>query len=146
VHILDKESLELTQGIVKNISFPHPDTAKPYGQSLVVDVTIEAGDKTATYTIPDSLQVTYAGNLVLATGKELMSNELESMKANAQSILQSVDRQNKIVKRSDEILASLNPVYKEKAENEKRLTNLENSVNKMSELLEAFINKGGTTA
>ena len=34
---------------------------------MVVDVTIELNSKTATYTIPENLSITYAGDIVLST-------------------------------------------------------------------------------
>jgi hypothetical protein len=36
---------------------------------MVVDVTIEANSKTATYSIQENLSVTYAGDVVLSTDK-----------------------------------------------------------------------------
>nr|DAH23874.1 MAG TPA: hypothetical protein [Bacteriophage sp.] len=36
---------------------------------MVIDVTIESNGKTATYTIPENLSVTYAGDIVLSTDK-----------------------------------------------------------------------------
>ena len=37
---------------------------------MVIDVTIESNGKTATYTIPENLSVTYAGDIVLSTDKQ----------------------------------------------------------------------------
>lgn len=64
VYILNKQDITITDGKVISVGFPHLDlSTKPaMGQSqMVVDVTIEANSKTATYSIPENLSVTYAG-------------------------------------------------------------------------------------
>jgi hypothetical protein len=59
---------------------------------MVIDVTIESNGKTATYTIPENLSVTYAGDIVLATDKQGLIAEVESMKNTAEKILESVPK------------------------------------------------------
>ena len=69
VYILNKQDITITDGKVISVGFPHLDlSTKPaMGQSqMVVDVTIEANSKTATYSIPENLSVTYAGDVVLS--------------------------------------------------------------------------------
>lgn len=66
------------------------------GQSqMVVDVTIEANSKTATYSIPENLSVTYAGDVVLSTDKQGLMAEVEQMKNTAEKILESVPNRRK---------------------------------------------------
>ena len=60
VYILNKQDITITDGKVISVGFPHLDlSTKPtIGQSqMVVDVTIEANSKTATYSILWGLQV-----------------------------------------------------------------------------------------
>lgn len=73
VYILNKQDITITDGKVISVGFPHLDlnTKPAMGQSqMVVDVTIEANSKTATYSIPENLSVTYAGDVVLSTDKQ----------------------------------------------------------------------------
>ena len=50
------------------VSFPRLEMNQKTGKTeMVVDVTIEANGKMATYAIPESHSVTYAGHLVLST-------------------------------------------------------------------------------
>lgn len=102
VFILYKQSITITQGTVTSVGFPRLDfnQGKPNNvSSTVIDVTIEANGKTATYTIPDNLSVTYTNNLVLSTSKDGLVREVESMKASAEQILSSIDKQREIVSR-----------------------------------------------
>jgi len=95
---------------------------------MVVDVTIEADGKTAVYTIPENLAVTYAGNKVLSTDRDGLIREIEAMKNAAEQILSSVDHQKEIVDKSASLLAELNPIYKEKVQTEERFKRLEGAV------------------
>jgi hypothetical protein len=68
VYILDKQNVTYKQGKVTSVSFPHIDNTNPMAMGkTVVDVAIEADGKTATYAIPDSMSIAYAGDLVLST-------------------------------------------------------------------------------
>ena len=137
VHILDKDKLTLSDGKAITVGFPRYDlTAK----STVVDITLDVNGSTATYAIPESLSVTYAGNLVLSTDKEGLVREIEAMKTSAEQILASVDHQKEVIEKSSALLSELNPQFKEKQEAEKRFANIESSVHKIEELVTNFIN------
>lgn len=143
VYILNKQDLTITDGKVVSVGFPHMDlNNKPQlGQSqMVVDVTIESSGKTATYTIPENLSVTYAGDIVLSTDKQGLACEVEAMKNSAEKILESVPRQKEIIDKSTAILAELNPVYKEKKENEQRFAKMESSISRLENTVNNFIN------
>ena len=104
VYILDKQDLSVIQGKATSVSFPRMDMNPKIGKTeMVVDVTIEVNGKTGTYTIPENLSVTYAGNLVLSTDKQGLSGEIEAMKNNAEQILASVDRQKEILNKASSL-------------------------------------------
>jgi len=107
---------------------------------MVVDVTIESNGKTATYTIPENLSVTYAGDIVLSTDKQGLAAEVESMKSTAEKILESVPKQREVVEKATALLADLNPIYKEKKETEQRFAKLEQSISRMESTVTNFIN------
>lgn len=138
VFMLDKQALTITQGKAIAVAFPRMDLNKNTAVTqMVVDVTIEAEGKTATYTIPENLSVTYAGNLVLSTDRQGLVNEVEAMKTAAEQALSSMERQKEILAKSSALLAELNPVFKEKQETEKRFGQIENSIHEIKDLLKA---------
>ena len=121
VYVLNKQDLTISAGKVTAVSFPHFDmNPKSTKTEMVIDVTIDVNGKTATYTIPENLSVTFAGELVLATDKLSLANEIEALRNQAEQILASVDKQKQILAKSTELLSELNPIYKEKQETEKR--------------------------
>lgn len=136
VFMLDKQALTITQGKAIAVAFPRLDLNKNTAVTqMVVDVTIEAEGKTATYTIPENLSVTYAGNLVLSTDRQGLVNEVEAMKTAAEQALSSMERQKEILAKSSALLAELNPAFKEKQETEKRFGQIENSIHEIKDLL-----------
>lgn len=85
VYILDTQEFSLIQGKATQVSFPQLEMNQKTGKTeMVVDVTIEANGKMATYAIPESHSVTYAGHLVLSTEKSGLASEVEAQKANGQ--------------------------------------------------------------
>lgn len=129
VYILNKQDLNLIQGKAVQVPFPRMEMNQKTGKAeMVIDVTIEADGKTATYVIPENLSVTYAGNLILSTDKMSLASEIEAMKNTAEQILSSVDHHKEVLEKASFLLAELNPVYKEKQETEKRFKDIENTV------------------
>lgn len=107
-----------------------------YEGKIVIDVTINVKDKQATYTIPEQLSVTRANNLVLATDQKDLIQELETMETNAKLIIDSVDTQKTILQKADKLLLELNPVLKEKQQNEQRFSKIEDSLSQIAKLME----------
>lgn len=140
VYILDKQEISIIEGKVTQVSFPHLDPSVQrstnMNQSMVVDVTISAEGKSATYTIPEHLCITDAGsNIVLSTEKETLVHEVEAMKNNALQVLSTIDRQKDIVSKTEELLIELNPSTKEKAVYEERFKSIESSVGDIKQML-----------
>ena len=136
VYILNKQDMTVIQGKVTGNTFPRMDTINGKTQ-MVVDVNIEADGKTATYTIPETLSVTFAGNLVLSTDQEGLAREVEAMKNNAEKRLASVDKDKMIVEKATSLLAELNPIYKEKQQTEQRFRKIEGAITDLKELMKS---------
>lgn len=142
VYILDKQELIISQGKVQSVGFPRMDimSKMPNGTQTVVDVTIDNNGKTATYTIPENLSITYAGNIVLSTDKEGLVHEVEAMKNSAEQILASVDKQKSILEKANTLLSDLNPIYREKKETDLRFSKIESSIGELKEMFSKFLN------
>lgn len=138
IHILDKNEIKYMEGKVLSTSFPRMMMIHNGTQS-VIDITIECEGKTATYSIPEYLSVTYAGNLVLSTNKENIAKEVESMKHTAEQIIDSVDKQKEIIEKASHLLIDLNPSFKEKKDIEDRFNKIETNMTEMKNMLSSFI-------
>lgn len=136
VHIFDKQNFRYVQGKATAVSFPkleiNPDTGKP---EMMVSITIEAEGKTATYAIPEGLSVTYTGGLVFATDKSLLLTEAKAVKANAEQIIASVPKAQKIIDSATSVFAELDSTFKEKQETEQRFGKIEGSISEMKDIM-----------
>lgn len=135
VYILDKEKLTVKQGKVVNASFPRIDN-QPTGRQMVIDITLEQNGKNAVYTMPEDAAVVYANNLVLSTEQHCLAVEVEKMKADAERVLATVETQKEIIEVADDLLAQLNPSFKEKKETEQRFEKIESRLDKLIQLME----------
>lgn len=138
IHIFDKQDFRYIQGKATAVSFPkleiNPDTGKP---EMMVSITIEAEGKTATYAIPENLSVSYANGLVFATDKSLLLAEAKSVKANAEQIIASVPKAQKIIDNAPVVFAELDSSFKEKQETEQRFGKIEGSISEMKGLMQS---------
>ena len=141
VYILDKQDMNISQAKVSAVGFPRMDIMQnaPNTQT-VIDITLDSNGKIATYTIPENLSVTYAGNIVLSTDKDGLMHEIEAMKNNAEQVIASVDKQKQILDKANTLLSELNPVYKEKKETDLRFSKIENSISEMKDMFANFLN------
>lgn len=142
VYILDKGQLEIKQGKV-TATAPHIDNTyntMAAGQ-MMRDVTIETEGKQTTYTIPENLIVTFAGDIVLATDQQGLAAEVERMKTEAETALAAVDRHKAVIEKSGELLAKLNPQIRERQETEKRFKSIEGDINGIKGMVQKLLDK-----
>lgn len=145
VYILDKAAVELKQGKVIDVA-PHLNTGlstiSGSGQPMR-DITIERDGRQTVYTIPEHLSVTFAGDIVLSTDKQSLSAEVERMRNEAESVLNSVERMKVVKVKSEELLAELNPAIREKQETEKRFKTIEDNVSGIRGMVKQLLDKLG---
>lgn len=143
VYILHKgEDIKVCIGKVTAVSPPRfPQTQSNFqAMQMVVDVTIDEEGTSKTYTTPDSLSVTYAGNdLVIATEREGILREIETIKAHNEDELSKVAHRRMIVTQCEKILSEWNPVFKERRETEERFNKLETSMIDLKSMLSGLI-------
>lgn len=143
VYILHKgDDIKVGVGKVTAVSPPRfPQTQGNFQtMQMVIDVTIEENGESRTYTTPDSLSVTYAGNeLVIATEREGILKEVETIKAHNEDELSKVATRRALVEQCERVLAEWNPQFKEKRETEERFSKLETSMADLKGMLSGLI-------
>lgn len=140
VFILNKQDLTVTQGKVINAAFARVDNSNGMPQ-MVRDIDIEMNGKIATYSIPENLSITYAnkGDVVIATERSGLANEVTAMRNTAKQVLESVDRHKAVIEKADALLADLDPAFKEKTEYDKKLSNMEKELKGLKDMMSNFI-------
>lgn len=145
IYILKKDVIPTLEiGKITNVSVPVPK----YGNTsmyndLIIDVTADVDGKTTSFQkIPANSEIAdFGNNIVIATSKEAMNNEVASMKQRSLDILNSVEQHQSIIKGCDEILQMLNPEIAEKQRQEQENKALREEINSLKEMFSEFINQ-----
>ena len=145
IYILKKDVIPTLEiGKVTTVSAPVPK----YGNTsmyndLIIDITADIDGKTTSFQkIPANSEIAdFGNNIVIATSKEAMNNEVVSMKQRSLDILNSVEQHQSIIKGCDEILQMLNPEIAEKQRQEQENKALREEINSLKEMFSEFINQ-----
>lgn len=96
IYLLDRTALKYEQGKVMAVGLPHADVQPGNFGKMLVDVTIQAKDgKQNTYSVSDTEQTAYAGNLLITCNKECVVNEVRAINAQAEETLAKVEAARK---------------------------------------------------
>lgn len=137
IHILDRKTAQYYTGKVEQpVGAPHFDASNP---TLMVDVVINVDGQTRTYSIPENLSATYAGDWCLSTDTSDLLSELDQMEIQGEKTLQDVPRIEKMLEAIKERKLQLNPSLKEKKEQDDRMMKLENSVQNLTDMFRKFM-------
>lgn len=154
IGILDTQSMELITGKVTHTSFPYADSQNgnntlPGGMPnysvnnsnsrMVIDLTIEANGKTATYTVSENASVNYANHLIIAASEKEVLPALETMANESERIIASAPAHEERLKKIKELQATLNPEVRQRQEYDQRLAAIEQSQKNMQEMIANFI-------
>lgn len=147
VYILDKDAVKTATGKTVNVSQPRFANTGAVGGNyqstaqMYVDVTIEMDGQTKTYSIPDTLGVTYAGSVVLSVDREGILRDVEAMKNQSEEALRDIDKHKATIESCERILEDWNPAFAEKKRQDERISGLENEVKGLGSMLRDFINE-----
>lgn len=150
VYLLDKsDGIKALQGRIVKVGDPYypPVQQGQFSASNTtqrfVDVTLEARGITHTYSIPETLSVTYANEskLVISSDKEGILREVESIKNRNDEELRMVEKRKEENAACEKIMEEWNPAFAEKREQDKRIAGLESKVDGLGKMLEKFINE-----
>jgi hypothetical protein len=148
VFILDKSEMAINQGKVINNVYHVDSNNNNYGSvftqqsnTIYRDVTIEISGKSSVYVIPELLETTKAGNIVLSTSSEALIKEVNAICNDAKEKLANRDYYQMVVDKTPELLVTLNPALKKEQETETRLKAVEGSVQEVKDLVKTLVEK-----
>lgn len=146
VYVLDKSSLVASTGKAVHVSNPHfqntnPSTPFNPSAQMYVDITVETDGKTQTYTIPESLAVTYAGMTVLSTDRDGIIREVEALKSQNEEVLHNIEKNKSTIESCNKILTEWNPTFAERKKQDARIDGLEKEVHELGDAIRNFLNK-----
>lgn len=84
-----------------------------------------------TYVVPENQNVAMANGITLACSVDPIMNHLNAMKRTSTDIVNSVDKNKEIIEACDSILEDINPTFKQTKDQDRKIKNLEEKVDRM---------------
>lgn len=149
VYFLSKgENISVSQGKVVSVSEPHFQQTSMGQMPLpmqtaqrMVDVTVDLDGKNNTYSIPETLSVTYGQDFVLSTDRDGIIRDVEAMRNQSQEALKNVERHKKIIESCDKIMESWDPDLAKRKEQDKRMSKIEDDMGQIKEMVLNLFNE-----
>lgn len=133
IYIFDRVNTEIKTGNVQSVSFPHLSNQPNMG--MVVDIDIIMNDETFKYQMKDSSEIAYVGTTIISPNIENILNEVKGVRQQSQDALNLMDKHKQIVEKCSTLLTEYDPQYKERKENEQRLSNIEKSIEELKGMI-----------
>lgn len=151
LYILDlKNSPKVLSGPVERISVPRPkyNTFNP-NMEMVVDITATVnGEKREFKGVPNGSLANFGDDaFVLAENRDVLNSYVNAMLQNSRSIINSVDKHQKLIADYEEALQELNPDIKASKEKDKAIQTLQDQVEALQKGMQqmlAIMTKDGT--
>lgn len=143
LYILDlHNSPKVLSGPVERVSLPRPkyNTFNP-NMEMIVDIFATVnGERREFKGVPNSAIANF-GNFVLAESKESLNSYVTSMLQNSKSILESVDKHQKLVEEYEDALLELNPDKKANKEKDIAIQSLQSQVAELKDIILSMTKK-----
>lgn len=125
IYVLEKgDNHSLKIGQVVSVSTP--TTNNYLLNSTTLDIIAKVGTEQMEFRgVPSAQNTATINNVFIAETKELMSNEVENVRQNAISIVESKPYYEKVAEDCEQILKEINPQFAKDKERDERLSNLE---------------------
>lgn len=148
--IYNRSDVSVSNPKVTNVSVPHVDnspqryannTGNMYNTSLVVDVEVEENGRKQTYTLTDTSEVAFSGDLVISTGREAILREIESTRIQMEQYLSKIEENKEKHQKSVALLAEFNPEFRSKKETQERFNKIEGDVKEIKGMMSEILDK-----
>lgn len=134
VYLFDRNTVDMKECKVTQVGLSHIDTFNKQFE-MVIDITIDTGNGQQTYTFKDSNEVGYAGQLMITPNRDNVLREIQSLKSQSEETLNKIDQYKQTVEKCNTLLATFDPIYKDKKETDEKFSRLESSINELKELI-----------
>ena len=143
LYILDlKNNPKVLSGPVERISMPRPkyNTFNP-NMEMVVDITATVnGEKREFKGVPNGSLANFGDDaFVLAENKDVLNSYVSAMLQNSRSVVNSVEKHQKLITDYEEALQELNPDIKASKENDKAIQSLQDQVNALQQGMQQML-------
>lgn len=143
MYILDlKNNPKVLSGPVERVSVPRPkyNTFNP-NMEMVVDITATVnGERREFKGVPNGSLANFGDDaFVLAENKDVLNSYVSAMLQNSRSVVNSIEKHQKLITEYEEALQELNPDIKASKENDKAIQTLQDQVNALQQGMQQML-------
>ncbi|MBQ7430727.1 MAG: hypothetical protein IJV29_18775 [Butyrivibrio sp.] len=143
LYILDlKNNPKVLSGPVERVSVPRPkyNTFNP-NMEMVVDITATVnGERREFKGVPNGSLANFGDDaFVLAENKDVLNSYVSAMLQNSRSVVNSIEKHQKLITEYEEALQELNPDIKASKENDKAIQSLQDQVNALQQGMQQML-------
>lgn len=143
LYILDLQSKpKILSGPVERVSVPRPkyNTFNPNMEMIVDIVATINGERREFKGVPNGSLANFGENaFVIAESKDVLNSYMNSMLQNSRSIVNSVEKHQKLITDYEEAIQELNPDIKASRENDKAIQTLQDQVETLQKSMQQML-------
>ena len=143
LYVLDiNNSPKVLSGPVERVTIPRPkyNTFNP-NMEMVVDITATVnGERREFKGVPNGSLANFGDDaFVLAENKDVLNSYVSAMLQNSRSVVNSIEKHQKLITEYEEALQELNPDIKASKENDKAIQTLQDQVNALQQGMQQML-------
>lgn len=143
LYILDLQSKpKILSGPVERVSVPRPkyNTFNP-NMEMIVDIVVTInGERREFKGVPNGSLANFGENaFVIAESKDVLNSYMNSMLQNSRSIVNSIEKHQKLITDYEEAIQELNPDIKASRENDKAIQTLQDQVETLQKSMQQML-------
>jgi prefoldin subunit 5 len=143
LYILDLQSKpKILSGPVERVSVPRPkyNTFNPNMEMIVDIVATINGERREFKGVPNGSLANFGENaFVIAESKDVLNSYMNSMLQNSRSIVNSIEKHQKLITDYEEAIQELNPDIKASKENDKAIQTLQDQVETLQKSMQQML-------
>ena len=143
MYILDLQSKpKILSGPVERVSVPRPkyNTFNPNMEMIVDIVATINGERREFKGVPNGSLANFGENaFVIAESKDVLNSYMNSMLQNSRSIVNSIEKHQKLITDYEEAIQELNPDIKASKENDKAIQTLQDQVETLQKSMQQML-------
>lgn len=128
IYILDRNSIDASQGKIIDVSRPHFDNRNPSATAMVIDVTVDIDGKQTSFVMPENSSIAYTDNLVLSCDRSDIMHEVEAICSRNEEELKLTPVREQTVQKCKSIIEEWNPTVKQQRETDERISKIESAL------------------
>lgn len=132
---LNRNTVEVKKMLISNVTAPHIESKINNPCQLMVDITVNIDGASTTYVVPEGVCSTLYDCNIISCDKDYLLNEIRGIKGECEHNINTIDETKLKLEKCNIAIADLDDAFREKQQNDARLSKLEAMVQSLLDKL-----------